>query len=63
VNRGGDAVLSDFGLSSLVAGIANNGSTTEGSYRWSAPELFQTNEIIRTAESDVYAFGCVCLEV
>jgi serine/threonine protein kinase len=63
VNRGGEAVLSDFGLSSLVAGIANNATVTEGSNRWSAPELFKTEQIIRNAESDVYAFGCVCLEV
>jgi serine/threonine protein kinase len=33
---------------------------TTGSWRWNAPELFLN--AVRNLRTDVYAFGCVCLE-
>ncbi|KAJ6468973.1 kinase-like domain-containing protein [Mycena vulgaris] len=61
------ACLADFGLAS-VSDITNNGSSTRaGSYCWTAPELICPEgfglKFVRTAATDVYAFGCVCVEL
>ncbi|KAJ7085485.1 kinase-like domain-containing protein [Mycena belliarum] len=65
--------LADFGLSSIceadsTAGILRRSSDRAGSARWFAPELiipteFGCEQFARTTASDVYAFGCVCLEL
>jgi serine/threonine protein kinase len=55
--------LADFGLSRISTEVANSITISEGSIRWSAPELFKSDEVVRTAESDLYAIGCVFLEV
>ncbi|EIN08913.1 kinase-like protein [Punctularia strigosozonata HHB-11173 SS5] len=62
VNDRDEAVLADFGLASLSAGMANTITITEGSARWNAPELLMGDRVIRSHESDIYSFGCVCLE-
>ncbi|KAJ6457246.1 kinase-like domain-containing protein, partial [Mycena sanguinolenta] len=63
-----NACLADFGLTSLSdATIATNTSHRAGSIRWMAPELIDPDrfgrKFLRTPASDVYAFGCVCLEL
>lgn len=64
----GTPMLADFGLSRVVMETATGWTTssTPGSYRWMAPELFGgiDNEIkvLVTVKSDVWAFGCLCLE-
>jgi serine/threonine protein kinase len=63
VNEAGDAKLADFGLSVLLIEGHITATTSNGTYRWSAPELFVEGEVHRTPPSDVYSFGCVCLEV
>ncbi|KDQ53213.1 hypothetical protein JAAARDRAFT_39589 [Jaapia argillacea MUCL 33604] len=61
-------LLADFGLTNFAD--ATNVATTEhheGSTRWMSPELHFPKKFgmpfRRTFASDVYAFGCVCLEV
>jgi serine/threonine protein kinase len=63
VDRGCYAKLADFGLSLIVADSDVTATTSNGSHRWSAPELIQNLDIYRTRETDVYAFGCTSLEV
>ncbi|KAJ7871219.1 kinase-like domain-containing protein, partial [Mycena olivaceomarginata] len=63
-----NACLADFGLTSLSdATIATNTSHRAGSIRWMAPELIDPDrfgqKFLRTPATDVYAFGCVCLEL
>ncbi|KAF8183844.1 kinase-like domain-containing protein [Mycena galopus ATCC 62051] len=64
VNEDWSACLADFGLSSF----SNSSSSTSargGSLYWMAPELFDPDRLdfTRTPATDVYAFGCVCLEL
>ncbi|KDQ53217.1 hypothetical protein JAAARDRAFT_39592 [Jaapia argillacea MUCL 33604] len=61
-------LLADFGLTNFAD--ATKVVTTvrhDGSMRWMSPELHFPNKFgmsfRRTFASDVYAFGCVCLEV
>ncbi|TDL17590.1 kinase-like protein [Rickenella mellea] len=65
------ACLGDFGLSRFrdsaesTLGVTTGNSV--GTLRWQAPELFESHEDGKTnspnQESDMYAFGCVCLEL
>ncbi|KAJ7144140.1 kinase-like domain-containing protein [Mycena epipterygia] len=64
VDDTGHACLADFGLTVLTDATANTESNTgAGSVRWMAPETLTPPVYARTPESDIYAFGCVCLEV
>ncbi|KAJ7233219.1 kinase-like domain-containing protein [Mycena rebaudengoi] len=69
INDKWSACSTDFGLTSLSdATTATNSSNRAGSVRWMAPELlapdrFGHHKFSRTPASDVYAFGCVCLEL
>ncbi|KAJ7144149.1 kinase-like domain-containing protein, partial [Mycena epipterygia] len=60
VDDTGHACLADFGLTILSDATANKGA---GSVRWMAPETLTPPEFVRTPASDIYAFGCVCLEL
>ncbi|KAJ6476179.1 kinase-like domain-containing protein, partial [Mycena sanguinolenta] len=66
INDDWSACLADFGLSSFSD---SNSSTSArgGSLYWMAPELLDPDRFgynfTRTPATDVYAFGCVCLEV
>ncbi|KAF7326880.1 Kinase-like protein [Mycena venus] len=60
--------LADFGLTSLSdATTATHTSHRAGSIRWMAPELIDPDrfgvKFARTPSTDIYAFGCVCLEL
>lgn len=66
--------IADFGLTKIIdSQITKAGGTTQrgkGSVRWKAPELLafdeEEDDIVPTgltSNSDVYAFGCVCIEV
>ncbi|KAF9468989.1 kinase-like domain-containing protein [Collybia nuda] len=63
------ACLADFGLTVVSeATLATHTSNGHGSTRWMAPELhdpesFGFDRFLRTSASDIYALGCVCLEV
>ncbi|KAJ6588778.1 kinase-like domain-containing protein, partial [Mycena capillaripes] len=62
-----NACLADFGLTSLSdATTVIHTSHRAGSICWMAPELIDPGyfgqKFLRTPATDVYAFGCVCLE-
>lgn len=74
IDDSGEPRLCDFGLSRISTdsqslGIAVDSSTVTGtgSLRWMAPELFLSDQDGKTstpnAQTDVYALGCVSLEV
>ncbi|KAJ6542173.1 kinase-like domain-containing protein [Mycena vulgaris] len=68
VNEDWSACLTDFGLSVFSnASAPMNSQTRAGSIRWMAPELIAPDrfgyEFARTPATDVYAFGCVCVEL
>ncbi|KAJ7157387.1 kinase-like domain-containing protein [Mycena filopes] len=61
------ACLTDFGLASISDATTKGTTKQSGSIRWMAPELIDPSQFggrfLRTFASDVYAFGCVCIEV
>ncbi|KAG8984882.1 hypothetical protein FRB93_006179 [Tulasnella sp. JGI-2019a] len=64
VDHRGQALLCDFGLAKLVedghSGLSTS-SNFHGSVRWCSPELFHDSP--RSLASDIWAFGCVVIEV
>ncbi|EIN05023.1 kinase-like protein, partial [Punctularia strigosozonata HHB-11173 SS5] len=58
----GHACLADFGLISFLEG-ADQSTMCGGNPRWMAPELVISDNFQRTRASDMYSFGCVCLEI
>ncbi|KAJ7767392.1 kinase-like domain-containing protein, partial [Mycena maculata] len=68
INEDWNACLADFGLSVFSNATASmHTSNRAGSLRWMAPELIDPDrfgtKFGRTPASDVYAFGCVCVEL
>ncbi|KAJ7604322.1 kinase-like domain-containing protein [Mycena rosella] len=63
INQEWRACITDFGLS-FVTTVGNSPDRTRG-LRWMAPELIDPGdqEFTPTFASDVYAFGCVCMEL
>ncbi|KDQ32027.1 hypothetical protein PLEOSDRAFT_1088189 [Pleurotus ostreatus PC15] len=62
VDWNGQVRIADFGLAVLAqfGEVASRG----GSRRWMAPELLSwSRSSPRSTASDVYSFGCTCLEV
>ncbi|KAG6382172.1 WD40-repeat-containing domain protein [Boletus reticuloceps] len=64
------ARLADFGYASLVGNIPEalaylqRTTARPGALRWSAPEQILSEETFkRTTKSDIYAFGCVAVQV
>ncbi|KAJ7778493.1 kinase-like domain-containing protein [Mycena metata] len=61
------ACLTDFGLSGFSDATASTSTGRRGSLYWMAPELLSPDrfglKFIRTPATDVYAFGCLCLEL
>ncbi|CAF2991956.1 unnamed protein product [Rotaria socialis] len=64
LRNNGTAVLSDFGLSKIIedSSFYQNDSHT-GAIRWLAPELCFNHPERSSFQSDVWAFGCVLLEI
>ncbi|KAJ7512715.1 kinase-like domain-containing protein [Mycena galericulata] len=67
VTENSTACLADFGLSVFTDVTASTSSNRAGCIYWMAPELIAPERFgcgyARTSASDVYAFGCVCLEL
>ncbi|KAJ7731569.1 kinase-like domain-containing protein [Mycena maculata] len=68
VDDTGHACLTDFGLTVLSDATVTQTNHGAGSVRWMAPETlnpttFGLQGLARTPASDIYAFGCVCLEL
>ncbi|KAF7373350.1 Kinase-like protein [Mycena sanguinolenta] len=61
------ACLADFGLSILSDATSTMSTNRGGSAYWMAPELLDPDrfgiKFARTPATDVYAFGCVCVEL
>lgn len=64
IDEKGRAALCDFGLATILddqpTGFTN--SLVGGTDRFLAPELLN-DDVCRSLQSDVYAFGCVCAQV
>ncbi|KAK1219883.1 hypothetical protein PQX77_017363 [Marasmius sp. AFHP31] len=54
--------LTDFGLT-VLHDAQQNTTDHGGTLRWMAPELFFGANSSRTFASDMYAFGCLCVEL
>ncbi|KAF8834608.1 WD40 repeat-like protein [Paxillus ammoniavirescens] len=76
VDANGRACISDFGLSTLLTELGGStyatSSHTQGTLRWTAPELLDTQvpddednlpDVFPTPQSDVYSFGRIMLQV
>ncbi|KAJ7778483.1 kinase-like domain-containing protein [Mycena metata] len=68
INQDFSACLADFGLSAFSDATSSMTTNRGGSLYWMAPELidpesFGFKEFARTPATDVYAYGCVCLEL
>ena len=71
IDNDGCPRIADFGLAKIGLELYDEGPDTyggQGSLRWQAPELIIANRykpVLKgaTVESDVFAFGHVCLEV
>ncbi|KAF9233542.1 kinase-like domain-containing protein, partial [Melanogaster broomeanus] len=68
INRDGEPVISDFGLSSILEEYNETSyfkSHKHGSIRWAAPELLEELQAPPkpSIESDAYSYGCVMLHV
>ncbi|KAG6916394.1 hypothetical protein DXG01_007021 [Tephrocybe rancida] len=77
VDDGGQALLADFGISTVsnseIVGWTSQTKDTSmgGTARWQAPELISVEDneaegeerTRNTRASDIYAWGCVCLEI
>ncbi|KAF8131244.1 kinase-like domain-containing protein [Mycena galopus ATCC 62051] len=65
INEDCSACLADFGLSIFSDATASMSTNRGGSTYWMAPELLNPGQdkFARTPASDIYAFGCVCLEL
>ncbi|KAJ7260878.1 kinase-like domain-containing protein [Mycena haematopus] len=61
------ACLTDFGLSIFSDATSTMSTNRGGSLHWMAPELLDPDRFeinfARTPATDVYAFGCVCVEL
>ena len=56
------AKLYDFGVSTLTdASSETQQDVNIGTFQYLAPEAFK--QVLSTMESDIWAFGCICLEV
>ncbi|KZT27470.1 kinase-like protein [Neolentinus lepideus HHB14362 ss-1] len=71
IDDGGHVRLADFGLTRLADQTRSSTTTSpkSGSTRWMAPELhfywMSSPQAVfqRTFSSDIYAYGCVCIEL
>eukprot|EP01119_Soliformovum_irregulare_P024096 TRINITY_DN856_c0_g1_i1.p1 TRINITY_DN856_c0_g1~~TRINITY_DN856_c0_g1_i1.p1 ORF type:complete len:206 (-),score=72.78 TRINITY_DN856_c0_g1_i1:66-683(-) len=64
MNQGGQAKVSDFGLSRVSQSGENNTVFTSaevGPIKWMPPESLKHRKF--TSKSDVYAFGVTCIEI
>ncbi|KZV88467.1 kinase-like protein, partial [Exidia glandulosa HHB12029] len=65
VTDDGTACVCDFGISIMLEEHTTSAqrTTMKGTCRWMAPELFADDAARHTVLSDVWAFGCLILEV
>ncbi|KAG8780201.1 hypothetical protein FRC12_023352 [Ceratobasidium sp. 428] len=57
------AKICDFGSSIIDCVCYDGPRDQEGTVAWDSPELYEEDDVIRTKQSDVWAFGCTALEI
>ncbi len=59
LNSKGDAILCDFGVSSVFEGVDDTVTGTEGSIKYFAPEMVRTGvkKDIKARKTDMWALG------
>lgn len=65
VSPTGVARIADFGFAQVLAEHSDSftqHTSMKGTLRWMAPELLLTDDARHTAASDMWAFGCLCVE-
>ncbi|KAG9102378.1 hypothetical protein FS749_004164 [Ceratobasidium sp. UAMH 11750] len=60
-DNGEIAKICDFGSSRISCGCYTGPDVQHGTYQWYSPERFETDA--PTTQSDIWAFGCIVLEV
>ncbi|KAF5391138.1 hypothetical protein D9757_003029 [Collybiopsis confluens] len=67
IDENGQPKLADFGLTTVTDATLHNTTDQGGTLRWMAPELLYPLPGIesykRTTASDIYAYGCLCIEL
>ncbi|KAK7054448.1 hypothetical protein VNI00_003646 [Paramarasmius palmivorus] len=66
IDEKGQPRIADFGLTVFADATRQNTTDHGGTVRWMAPELLFSpvdSHHRRTPASDIYAYGCVCVEV
>jgi len=70
IDKGGNARLIDFGLSSVIRPLLDQShlvitSIRPGAMRYAAPEFVTSDDVrdLPLEKVDVYSFGCVMLQV
>lgn len=64
IAQDGSAKLADFGFSQLLTAASRSQcSTSNGTTRWMAPELLEDDQSQHTVLSDIWACGCLFIEV
>jgi serine/threonine protein kinase len=70
IDKGGNARLIDFGLSSFIRPLLDQShlvvtSIRAGAIRYAAPELVTSDDVrgLSLEKIDIYSFGCVMLQV
>ncbi|KAF8597374.1 kinase-like protein [Ceratobasidium sp. AG-I] len=58
---GGEAKICDFGSSRIFCKCYDGPENQDGTAQWDSPEIWDGEP--RTAPSDIWAFGCVALEI
>lgn len=61
INNSGHSLLCDFGLTRTIESRTSTAMRGAGTFRWQSPELW--NNVPKSFESDVYAFGMTIAEV
>lgn len=57
------ARICDFSSSVINCSCDGGPKDREGTVLWDSPELWEEDDNLRTHQSDIWAFGCVMLEV
>ena len=64
VDDEGTARIADFGLATVIDEVIGaDSSNRAGATRWMAPELVKEGLRQHTQQTDVWAYGCLFLEV
>lgn len=59
INKNGDAILVDFGVSACFDGVDDSVSKTQGSMKYFAPEIVKTGvkKEVHARKTDIWALG------